>query len=148
MASAHGMSSADAAWLRMDRPTNLMVITRSLLVRRAARLGARAGGDRDAPRRAASRASASASVESRLPLRGPRWEDDPDFDLDLHLHRLALPAPGDRRALQELVGDLMAQPLDRSRPLWHCYLSTATATARRSSRACTTASPTASRWRG
>ena len=38
------------------------------------------------------------------------------------MHHLALPAPGDAAALQELVGDLMTMPLDRSRPLWHMYM--------------------------
>jgi WS/DGAT/MGAT family acyltransferase len=57
-------------------------------------------------------------VEGRGPLSGPHWEDDPNFDLDLHLHRVQLPAPGDRATLQEFVADLMASPLDRSTPLW------------------------------
>jgi WS/DGAT/MGAT family acyltransferase len=61
-------------------------------------------------------------VESRLPLRAPKWEPDPDFSLEHHLHHRALPAPGDAAALQELVSDLMTMPLDRSRPLWHAYL--------------------------
>lgn len=52
----------------------------------------------------------------------PAWEDDPGFDLDLHVHRLGVPAPGDRGALQELVSDLVATPLDRSKPLWDIYL--------------------------
>ena len=38
------------------------------------------------------------------------------------MHHLALPAPGDAAALQELVGDLMTMPLDRNRPLWHTYM--------------------------
>jgi WS/DGAT/MGAT family acyltransferase len=54
--------------------------------------------------------------------RPPRFEDDPDFDIDQHLHRLALPAPGDRAALEELVSDLITPPLDPTRPLWHVYL--------------------------
>ena len=37
------------------------------------------------------------------------WDDDPHFDLDLHMHRLALPAPGDQAALQDLVGDLLTR---------------------------------------
>ena len=115
------MSSADTAWLHMDRPTNLMVInsvdlfdqpldwdrvkqiTQTRLVDRYPRFRQRV-------------------VESRLPLRAPRWENDPDFSLEHHMHRLALPAPGDPAALQELVGDLMTQPLDRNRPLWHTYM--------------------------
>ena len=45
----------------------------------------------------------------------------PNFDLDLHLHQVALPRPGDRAALQELVADLVSTPLDRSQPLWHFH---------------------------
>ena len=104
----------------MDRPTNLMVVTRrcgatsrSTAMRRGR--SSRRGSS------IAFRPSAGASAR-RLGLACPSWEDDPDFDLDLHLHRLALPPPGDEAALQELVGDLMAQPLDRSRPLWDMYL--------------------------
>ena len=39
---------------------------------------------------------ASAADRRARPLRGAHWEDDPAFDLDLHLHPVALPAPGDR----------------------------------------------------
>ena len=60
--------------------------------------------------------------EPRLGIGSPQWEDDPAFDLDLHLHRVALPAPGDRAALQAFVADRMAVPLDRARPLWEFYL--------------------------
>jgi WS/DGAT/MGAT family acyltransferase len=56
------------------------------------------------------------------PLGRPAFEDDPGFDIDRHLHRRALPAPGDAAALEELVSDLITPPLDRSRPLWHVYL--------------------------
>ena len=52
----------------------------------------------------------------------PVWADDPDFDLDFHLRRTALAAPGDDAALQRLVGRVMAQRLDRERPLWEDWL--------------------------
>src|SRR5581483_8220371 len=52
----------------------------------------------------------------------PRWEDDPNFELDRHIHHIALPAPGDRLALQELASDLISTPLDRSKPLWDMYV--------------------------
>jgi len=116
----HPMPNADAAWLRMDRPENLMVITsvlwfeqpipaeplrailRERLVERFPRFTQR--------------------VVDRGALGGAHWEDDPTFDIDLHVHHIALPAPGGRAQLQELVGDLMARPLDRSKPLWHAWI--------------------------
>jgi diacylglycerol O-acyltransferase / wax synthase len=61
-------------------------------------------------------------VEPRLGVGGPSWEEDPRFDLDRHVHHLAVPAPGDKRALEELVSDLIASPLDRGKPLWDMYL--------------------------
>ena len=115
------LSSADAAWLHMDRPTNLMVINSVLLFdepvdwERVKEITQRRLVDRYPKFH-------QRVVESRLPLRSPTWEDDPDFALEHHMHRLALPAPGDAAALQELVGDLMTMPLDRNRPLWHQYM--------------------------
>jgi len=52
----------------------------------------------------------------------PHWEDDPLFDLRSHLHRIALPAPGDDQALQEVLSHLISTPLDRARPLWEIHL--------------------------
>jgi WS/DGAT/MGAT family acyltransferase len=59
-------------------------------------------------------------VPGRLGL--PIWVDDQDFDLDFHVRRSALPAPGTDEALRELVGRLLSRQLDRSRPLWEIYL--------------------------
>ena len=52
----------------------------------------------------------------------PYWETDPHFNLDLHLQHLALPAPGDQQALEDIVSDLMSMPLDFSRPPWKFYV--------------------------
>ena len=48
----------------------------------------------------------------------PTWVDDPGFDIRHHVRRMALPAPGSMRQLQDLVTLLIADPFDRSRPLW------------------------------
>jgi WS/DGAT/MGAT family acyltransferase len=53
-----------------------------------------------------------------LGLAPPMWADDPDFDLDYHLRRLAVPPPGTHRQLLDLAAMVAAPPLDRSRPLW------------------------------
>ena len=115
------MNNADAAWLHMDRPTNLMVVNSVLwfdervdLARVKKILQARLV-DRF-PR------FSQRIAEPRLGIGVPSWEDDPNFDLDRHVHHIALPAPGDKAALEALVSDLMVTPLDRSKPLWDIYL--------------------------
>lgn len=52
----------------------------------------------------------------------PLWIEDPDFNLDSHIRRLTAAAPGTRRELAEVVGDIASRPLDRSLPLWEMYL--------------------------
>ena len=52
----------------------------------------------------------------------PVWVDDERFDVTYHVRRSALPKPGSRDQLNELVARLMSRPLDRSRPLWEMYL--------------------------
>ena len=113
------MPAADAAWLHMDRPTNPMVVNSLSLL----------AGVPD-------HELVAELLEERLVARFPRFaqrvvdplgrrpafEDDPRFDLEAHLHRRALPAPGDRAALEELICDLITAPLDPNRPLWHVYL--------------------------
>ncbi len=50
------------------------------------------------------------------------WIDDPNFDLEFHVRELALAPPGTDEQLSEQVGRIFSRPLDRSRPLWECYL--------------------------
>jgi WS/DGAT/MGAT family acyltransferase len=116
----HAMSNADAAWLRMDSPTNLMVVNsvlwfdepvdwnrfRVVLQERVIDVFPR---------------FRQIAVEPRSP-RSPHWEDYEDFDIELHLHHFALPAPGDDEELRTLMSDVMSQPLDRTKPLWQMYL--------------------------
>jgi WS/DGAT/MGAT family acyltransferase len=61
-------------------------------------------------------------VRPFLDLEWPHWEDDPHFDVRRHLRHVAVPAPGDDRALHELVDTLFATPLDPERPLWETYV--------------------------
>jgi diacylglycerol O-acyltransferase len=61
---------------------------------------------------------------AKLPLSiaRPYWVDDPGFDIEFHVRHIALPKPGDWRQLCAQVARLHARPLDRSRPLWECYV--------------------------
>ena len=60
-----------------------------------------------------------------VPLRAglPVWVDDPHFNLDYHLRRTALPRPGGEQQLRLLVGRVMSQQLDRSKPLWEMWIA-------------------------
>jgi WS/DGAT/MGAT family acyltransferase len=60
--------------------------------------------------------------EAPLGVANPVWLDDDDFDPDRHVRRVALPAPGGDAELAELVGDLMSDRLDRTRPLWQMHV--------------------------
>jgi WS/DGAT/MGAT family acyltransferase len=114
------MSHADAAWLRMDRPTNLMVINSVLFFATA-------------PDWDRLRANHVERIVERFPrfrqlarpggpFGGAHWEDDPRFDPADHFHRIALPAPHDEDALKTLLGDLASAPLAHDRPLWDVHL--------------------------
>ncbi|MGZ6992854.1 MAG: wax ester/triacylglycerol synthase domain-containing protein, partial [Ilumatobacteraceae bacterium] len=52
----------------------------------------------------------------------PVWVDDPHFDIDYHVRHSALPAPGTADDLENLMGRLMSQELDRNRPLWEAWI--------------------------
>ncbi len=115
------MSNADVAWLHMDRPTNLMVINSVMLFDR--HLDSERLREVIAARLLTPYPRFRAIVsESRLALRGPSFQTDPNFDLDRHLHHLGLPEPGDEQSLRELMSDLVATPLDHGKPLWDIYL--------------------------
>jgi WS/DGAT/MGAT family acyltransferase len=58
-----------------------------------------------------------------LALGRPVWVEDPHFNLDYHVRRTALPAPGGHQELRNLVGRVMAQQLDRTKPLWELWVA-------------------------
>ena len=50
------------------------------------------------------------------------WVDDAHFNLDYHVRHTALPPPGSMRQLKRLVGRVMSQKLDLSKPLWELWI--------------------------
>jgi diacylglycerol O-acyltransferase / wax synthase len=52
----------------------------------------------------------------------PFWVDDPEFEIADHVRAVTLPAPGTSEQFRQLAGEVLAPPLDRSRPLWELWL--------------------------
>jgi diacylglycerol O-acyltransferase len=117
------MASADAAWLHMDRPTNLMVVTcvfwfdepldwdrvaaafTERLIPAFPRFGQRV-----------------VEPPVTIGLLGPQWADVAGFDVRDHLRRIVLPAPGGDAELHALVSQQADRPLDPGRPMWEAHL--------------------------
>ncbi|HSO26926.1 MAG TPA: wax ester/triacylglycerol synthase domain-containing protein, partial [Anaerolineales bacterium] len=120
MGNSEPLSNVDAAWLGMEDPTNLMMVTGILTFNEVVELEV----IKEVLRKRFLKFDRFKQriVQNRIPLTAPYWEDDADFDLNAHIHRIALPAPGDQAALQDLVSDLMSTPLDFSKPPWQMHL--------------------------
>jgi len=52
----------------------------------------------------------------------PTWTEDPDFELEYHVRRQRLPAPGSERQLLDAAGILAMTPFDRAKPPWEATL--------------------------
>ena len=114
------LSKVDTAWFHMDSPVNHMMVTSVLLFDEPV--------DEARLRRVMhARMLPFARFRQRVitPPRHfgePEWELVEDFDLDDHVHHVALPEPGGEEELKALVGDLMSTPLDPAKPLWESHL--------------------------
>lgn len=61
-------------------------------------------------------------LEVPFGLERPVWVDDPHFSVEYHVRHTAL-APGDTdRALSALMGRVLSQRLDRTKPLWELWV--------------------------
>jgi diacylglycerol O-acyltransferase len=114
------MSAADAAWFHNDGPANLAIVMGLVLTKKPL--------DFLRVRKVYSERLMTFDrfrqrvVETGFPMATPHWQDMPHFDIDQHLHHIALAAPHDQAALIRLVNDLASMPLDHSLPLWQAYV--------------------------
>lgn len=111
------MSRVDTAWLRMERPTNLMMISGVMMFETPLDIK-----------------TLRKVIESKF-LSYPRfrqkavdtptgafWQDDQDFDIDWHIRLTALPGKGGKKELERLTSQLASTPLDKTKPLWQFHL--------------------------
>lgn len=114
------MTNADNFWLCMDDPVNLMVITGVMEFEEPLDYN-----------------RLYATIDTRLacfprfrkkverPLSGigaGKWVVDKKFDLRSHIHRIGLPASGQKSDLQEVISSLQSKSLDYNKPLWDIHL--------------------------
>lgn len=111
------MSKVDTAWLRMESPTNLMMITGVLIFRD--RLDVAKVRKLLAERWLAFRRFRQRAVDT---VSAAYWENDPDLDMDWHVRLAALPGKADKRTLEKWVSDMASTGLDFARPLWQFHV--------------------------
>ena len=62
-------------------------------------------------------------VIRHVPVEGhPVWVDDAHFNLAYHVRHSCLPRPGDEAQLKLMASRIMAQKLDRAKPLWEMWI--------------------------
>jgi WS/DGAT/MGAT family acyltransferase len=117
MTNREKISGVDTAWLRMEQPTNLMMIVGVMMFDRRVRiadvkrvLAARWLGFRRFRQKAVQEAA------------GAWWEDDAAFDMAAHVRAVDLPGNAGKEELEALVSELASTPLDFDRPLWQFHL--------------------------
>lgn len=117
--TTEALTKADVAWLHADVPTNHFVVTTlamldeppdtekvKVMLSHRLRLHPRLR---------------QVVQDASMPLTGARWVPATHFDLDAHVHRVALPAPAGKQELAAFIGDLAGMPVDLNRPMWHLY---------------------------
>jgi WS/DGAT/MGAT family acyltransferase len=118
--TSSAMSPLDAAWYHMDGPGNLAMVTGILLTKRRLDFEKVRSVYRD--RLSTYDRFHQRVVERGLLIGAPYWEDVSHFDMDQHLHHVALPAPHGVAALRALITDLASSPLDHLQPLWQVHV--------------------------
>ncbi|MEO1486765.1 MAG: wax ester/triacylglycerol synthase family O-acyltransferase [Bacteroidota bacterium] len=113
------ISGYDAAFLYAESPTSPMHIATLVVVEGSLNF-------KDFKKIVASKLHLMPKFRQRLlnvpmNLDYPYWVDDPNFELDLHLHRMKLPDPSNWETLRRTTSRIFSAPLDLRRPLWSIH---------------------------
>ena len=117
MSSRERISGVDTAWLRMEQPTNLMMIVGVMMLEGKVRVA-------DLKRALRSRWMGFRRFRQKavVDAAGAWWVEDEAFDMAWHVRETDLPAKAGKRELERLVSELASTPLDFDRPLWQFHL--------------------------
>ena len=111
------MSRVDTAWLRMERATNLMMITGVMMFETPM--------DIQTLRKVVEQRFLAYPRFRQKAVETPAgawWETDRDFDIDWHIRLTALPGRAGKKELERLTSQLASTPLDQTKPLWQFHL--------------------------
>jgi diacylglycerol O-acyltransferase len=111
------ISAVDTAWLRMDRPGNLMMISGVLILQERVKL--------DRLRKTIEERFLRYKRFRQRPVQTAAiayWETDEHFDIEAHVAHIALPGKAGTNELQALMSRLASTPLNPARPLWQFHL--------------------------
>ena len=113
------ISGYDAAFLYAESPTSPMIIATLAVVEGSLKF-------EDFKKTLASKLHLLPKLRQRLlnvpmNLDYPYWVDDPNFEMDLHLHRLKLPEPSNWETLRDTTSNIFSGPFDLRRPLWSMH---------------------------
>src|SRR5258706_11488150 len=111
------ISGVDTAWLRMDQPTNLMMIVGVMMF--DGKVDLRKVKKAIAARFLALRRFKQCAVQD---AGGAWWQTDDAFDIDHHVLRATLPGAAGKEDLEAFVSELASTPLDPARPLWQFHV--------------------------
>jgi diacylglycerol O-acyltransferase len=124
MSTLERLSGLDASLLYVETPNNQLHVT-GILVFDPSTIP---GGYSFEKMKAfmAGRLSRSPAFTRRIAnvpfnISHPVWVEDPNFDLEAHIHRVGCPSPGGPEELGDLAGEISSIPLDRNRPLWDMW---------------------------
>jgi diacylglycerol O-acyltransferase / wax synthase len=117
MSKSERIAPVDTTWLRMEKPTNLMVIVGVIVL----------AGPVDIDRLEATLAKRILAIprfRQRTETRatGLWWSDDEQFDIARHIKRIRLPGAGKQPEFETFVADLASTPLDPEHPRWQFHI--------------------------
>ncbi|MGL5167580.1 MAG: WS/DGAT/MGAT family O-acyltransferase [Afipia sp.] len=125
MGHAKKLSSMDASFLYLETPEMPMHVGSMAIFK--LKDGYQGNFFEDFKKMIADRIHVAPILKARLEkapldIDNPSWVEDDEFDINRHIFRASLPAPADRKILEQTVGWMHAKLLNRARPLWEFYV--------------------------
>jgi diacylglycerol O-acyltransferase / wax synthase len=111
------MTGVDTAWLRMEHPTNLMMIVGVMMFKEKISLPKFKSTLED--RFLTFKRFKQKAIQDPT---GAWWETDKKFDLANHVKKGKLDGRGTKADLENFVSQLASEPLDFTKPLWQFHL--------------------------